>query len=472
MSTTLMAPGPKARLLTGHLADMRKDILSLFTRCAREYGDVASIRMGFERALIISHPRLIEQVLVTNARNFTKSFGTQLLRTSFGDGLLTSEGDFWLRQRRLIQPAFGHERISTYAPVMVERSGNLTAKWRDGETRDIYADMTRLTLEVIARVMFGADVSKQAIDVGESVSVLADWVTQRINSIIRPPTWIPTPANMRRNRAAQRIDAILYDIIRQRRNRKEIGNDLLGILIRVCDESDGGQMTDLQLRDEAFTLFVAGHDTTALTLAWGLYLLAHHPEAAQALEKELDSVLGTRQPNAEDLARLPYTNMVVREVMRLYPSAYAIGRQAIAPCDVDGYHVPAGGKVLMSQWVVHRDPRWYQDPEQFIPERWANGLERRLPRFAYFPFGGGPRVCIGNHFALMEASLILASIARAWRVSVPPGEMPVLPKPRITLRPSGPVRLTVHARRTSSPLRPTGRTTAVESFQEAQPQIA
>ncbi len=446
MPATLLPPGPKGKLLTGNIGDMRREALDFFLRCAREYGDVAAIRLGLTRIFLVSHPRLIEEVLVTNARNFTKHFGIRILRARLGNGLLTSEGDFWLRQRRLIQPAFGRERIAGYAPLMVELADRLTAGWRDGETRDLHADMTRLTLEIIARAMFGADVSEQAVVVGEAVSVLAEALVRRFQSVLRLPPVIPTPANLRRRRCARQIDAILYDIIEKRRASKEAGDDLLGILIRACDEDDGSRMTDQQLRDEAITLFLAGHDTTALTLTWGLYLLARHPEVARSLEQELDEVLAGRAPTAADLPRLRYTDMVVHEVLRLYPSAYVVGREAIEACELGGYRVPAGGTLLMSQWAVHRDPRWFAEPERFWPERWADGLERRLPRCAYFPFGGGPRVCIGNHFALMEAVLVLASVARRWRVSVPAGEPPVRPRPLITLRPTGPVRLTLHRR--------------------------
>jgi cytochrome P450 len=427
---------------------MRQDTLGFFARCAREYGDVATIRIGLKRIFLVSQPRLIEEILVSNAKNFTKHFGIRMLRGTLGNGLLTSEGEFWLRQRRLIQPAFSRERIGAYAPVMVELASRVGEQWRDGETRDIHADMTRLTLEIIARAMFGADVSEQAVVVGEAVAVLADGLIRRFQSLIRLPAYIPTPGNLRRRQSAAKIDAILYDIINKRRKSKEAGEDLLGILIRACDADDGGQMTDQQLRDEAITLFLAGHDTTALTLTWGFYLLARHAQAARTLEKELDEVLAGRAPTVADLPRLRYTEMVVREIMRLYPSAYVVGREAIAPCELGGFHVPAGGTILMSQWAVHRDPRWYENAEQFQPERWADGLERRLPKFAYFPFGGGPRVCIGNHFALMEAALVLAALARNWRVSVPDGEQPVQPKPRITLRPSRGVRLTLSRRAT------------------------
>jgi cytochrome P450 len=306
--------------------------------------------------------------------------------------------------------------------------------------------MTRLTLQIIARSMFGADVSEQAVVVGEAVADLAAALIRRFQSVFRLPPIFPTPANIRRMRAARQIDSILYDIIRKRRDTKEAGDDLLGILIRVCDQDDGSRMTDRQLRDEAITLFLAGHDTTALTLTWGLYLLARYPVAALALGKELDEVLGGRAPTVADIPRLIYTDRVVREVMRLYPSAYVVGRAPIGQYELRGYRVPPGGTILMSQWVVHRDSRWYDDPEQFRPERWAYDAERWRPRFAYFPFGGGPRICIGNHFAMMEAVLVLATVARDWRVSVPADESPVLPTPQVTLRPARPVRLTLHRR--------------------------
>jgi cytochrome P450 len=446
MSATLLPPGPAGRFLTGNLGEMRQDTLAFFTRCAREFGDVATFRVGPRRVFLVSDPELTEEILVTKAKGFTKHVGARLLRTTLGNGLLTSEGAFWLRQRRLIQPSFSRERIATYAPVMVELADRATTTWQDGETRDVHAAMTRLTLEIIARSMFGADVSEQAIVVGEAVADLSAALVRRFQSLFRLPPIFPTPANLRCKRAARQIDSILYDIIQKRRDTKEAGDDLLGILIRICDQDDGSRMTDQQLRDEAITLFLAGHDTTALTLTWGLYLLARHPEAARALETELDEVLGRRPPTVADIPRLVYTDRVIREVMRLYPSAYLVGRAPIGPYEMRGYLVPPGGTILMSQWVVHRDPRWYDDPEQFRPERWANDSERRRPRFAYFPFGGGPRICIGNHFAMMEAVLVLAAVCRAWRVSAPPGEAPVTPTPRITLRPARPVRLTLHRR--------------------------
>jgi cytochrome P450 len=446
MSATLVPPSPKGHFLLGNIGELRQDTLAFFTRTARELGDVASFRAGLRRIVLVSQPRLIEEILVTNAKSFTKHLGARMLRSTLGNGLLTSEGPFWLRQRRLIQPSFSRERIATYAPVMVDLADRASATWKDGQTRDVHADMTRLTLEIIARSMFGADVSEQAVVVGEAVADLAAAMVRRYQTVLRLPPLLPTPANIRRWRSGRQIDSILYDIIRKRRDSKIGGDDLLGILIRVADADDGSRMTDQQLRDEAITLFLAGHDTTALTLTWGLYLLARHPDVAGALEKELDEVLAGRVPNAADIPRLRYTEMVIREILRLYPSAYVVGRAPVKAYEVGGYTVQPGGTILMSQWVVHRDPRWYDKPEQFRPERWADTSNPNRPKFSYFPFGGGPRICVGNHFAMMEAVLVLATVARNWRVSVPEGELPVAPKPQITLRPSRPVRLTLQRR--------------------------
>jgi cytochrome P450 len=285
MSAIFVPPSPKGHFLLGNLGDLRQDTLAFLTRTARECGDVASFRVGPRRVALVSQPALIEEILVANAKSFTKHSGARMLKTTLGNGLLTSEGPFWLRQRRLIQPSFSRERIATYAAVMVDLAGRASATWKDGQTRDVHADMTRLTLEIIARSMFGADVSEQAVVVGEAVAELAAAQIRRFQSFFRLPPVVPTPANRRRRQAAQKIDSILYDIIHKRRQSKEAGDDLLGILIRVADADDGSRMTDQQLRDEAITLFLAGHDTTALTLTWGLYLLARHPEAARALER-------------------------------------------------------------------------------------------------------------------------------------------------------------------------------------------
>ncbi len=433
-SASRRPPGPKGHFLTGHLAELRRDSLGLYARCARDYGDFVSLRFGLKTVYLVNHPDLVEQVL--QSRNFVKHYALKMNRLLLGDGLLTSDGDFWLRQRRLVQPAFLRERVASYASSMVERTERLADVWQDGATRDVYADMRQLALEIAAETLFGADASGQGPLVHQALTAVMDSFNSRLFSVLRLPESVPTPANLRARRAVKRLDAILYGIIGQRRADGKTA-DLLSMLLHARDEGGAG-MTDKQLRDEAMTLFLAGHDTTALTLSWGWYLLAQHPEVMGQLQAELRAVLGGRAPAASDLPHLRYTEMVVQEAMRLYPPAYVIGRQAVAACEIGGYVLPAGGTVLMPQWVIHRDPRFWEEPEKFFPGRWADGLMKRLPKGAYFPFGGGPRICIGNTFAMMEATLVLATLARRFAMRLVPGP-PVRPKPRLTLAPERPI---------------------------------
>ncbi|MHB1426274.1 MAG: cytochrome P450 [Gemmataceae bacterium] len=441
MGKHLIPPGPKGHFLSGHLPEMRRDLLGFYLRCARDYGDCAIVRFGLHRVFFVNHPALIEQVL--HSRNFTKHYGLRMNRLLLGNGLLTSEGDFWLRQRRLIQPVFQRERILSYAPDMTACTERQIDAWRDGDVRDLHAEMRKLTLAIATKTLFGTDAGDQSEEVGRALHDAMGTFGQRFFRIIHIPESVPTPGNLRIRKAIRRLDAILYGLINQR--RAEGGqNDLLSILSHARHDSDGSGMTDQQLRDEAMTLFLAGHETTALALSWGWYLLAQHPQVVEKLQEELRQVLGNRTPTVADLSNLPYTDAIVQEIMRLYPPAYAIGRQAVEPCTIGGYPVPAGGTILMSQWVVHRDPRFFDDPERFYPERWLDGLAKRLPRYAYFPFGGGQRICIGNTFALMELPLVLATIARRYRFSRLPGP-PVMPKPQLTLQPDRPILVKMHA---------------------------
>jgi cytochrome P450 len=428
-------PGPRSGKLLGHLSEFRRDTLGFFTRLAREYGDCVSFRVGIRRVFLLNHPDLIESVLVTQSHNFIKHYVLRLLRPTMGNGILLSEGDFWLRQRRLVQPAFHRSRIIAYGAIMVAYTERMLAGWHSGETRDLHADMMRLTLEIVAKTLFDADVAGQAREVGEALEEGMQTFVRRWKSIYPLPEWIPTPNNLRIKRVARRLDTILYRIIQERRAGGEDRGDLLSMLLHAQDEDDGGRMTDKQLRDEAMTLFLAGHETTANALSWALYLLASHPEVETRLAAELRDVLGGRSPTVADLPRLRYTEMVVTEAMRLYPPVYAFGREAVRACTLGGYHVPAGMTIVMSQWVMHRDGRYFEDPEKFLPERWADGLAKRLPKFAYFPFGGGPRLCIGNGFAMMEAVLILATVAQQFRITLVP-DHPVVPRTTVTLRPA------------------------------------
>jgi cytochrome P450 len=438
-------PGPSGTWLGGNLADFRRDRLGLFTRCAREFGDVARIRLGPRRIYLLSHPDAIESVVVRQAKSFNKHFALRLTPLVLGQGLLTSEGDFWLRQRRLIQPVFSRARIHGYASDMVRAVERMLGRWQPGQTVGILPEMMRLTLEIAARTMFDADVDADAADVGQALKVLQDSFVLRFNSLIPIPLWVPIPSNFRFRRAVRRLDEIIYRLIRQRREHPGEGRDLLSLLLAARDEDGTGKMSDQQVRDEAMTLFLAGHETTALALTWTWVLLAAHPEAQQKLFAEVDAMLGGRPPTPDDMPRLGYTEAVIQESMRLFPPAYVIGREASAPVEVAGYPVPRGLTIMMSQWVVQRDERWFPEATAFRPERWLDGSTEALPKFAYFPFGGGPRICIGNTFAMLETVLVLARIAQRYRFTAPP--VPPQAVPTFTLRPSNNVEVTLATRR-------------------------
>jgi cytochrome P450 len=347
--------------------------------------------------------------------------------------LIGSEGDFWLRQRRLIQPAFLRERVASYGANMVAAAERRLAAWQHGETHDMQVEMAQITLEIVAQALFGADVTAECRHVGIALEEALRCFVARMQNPIILPEWVPTPTSLRLRRAVRRLDAIVYRMIEERRRRREERDDLLSLLLHAQDE-DGSRMTNQQLRDETMTLFLAGHETTALALTWTWYLLAQHPEVEARLVDELERVVGGRTPTVADMSRLRYTERVIQEVMRLYPPVYAIGREAVQDCVIGGYHVPAGTTLLMSQWVMHRHPRYFPAPEVFNPDRWTEEHAKRLPKYAYFPFGGGPRVCIGNTFAMLEAVLVLATLAPKVHFSLLPGH-PVRPRPLVTLRP-------------------------------------
>ena len=438
-------PGPEGRFLTGNLLDYTRDHLGYLTWCAREYGDVVGLRFVNVRTYLLNHPDHIEYVLVRNNRNFIKSKGVRHSLGFLGDGLLTSEGSFWRRQRRLAQPAFHRERIFAYGGVMVESAGRMISTWRSGETRDVHEDMARLTLDIVAKTLFGTLLTVEFEEVSAALTTITQRFTGRGGVLFHVPERIPTPANLRFKRAIRRLDEIIYGIIERRRSGGEDTGDLLSMLLRVRDEETGEGMSDRQLRDEVLTIFLAGHETTANALSWTWHLLAEHPEVEGRMSKELREVLAGRPPVVEDLPRLRYTDMVVKESMRLYPPSWAFGREALADCEIGGYHVPAGTQLVMSQWVMHRDPRYYEEPGEFRPERWTEDSVALLPKYAYFPFGGGPRLCIGQSFARMEAVLLLAAIAQEFRLLATPGEK-ITPQPSITLRPKNGIRMVLEKR--------------------------
>lgn len=444
----MVPPGPKGRFLVGNALDFsRGDWLGFFVRCVREHGDVVLLRFLNVPICLLAHPDDIENVLVKNASNFVKSRNYRALKPIFGNGLLTSEGEFWQRERKLVQPSFRHENISAYAEVMADAAQRMLSRWRDGQTRDVHQDMMAVTLEVVAKSLFGAAVSRETGKVAQAFRNVTNHLFALPNITFFLPEFFPLPGTLRLRRAMRELDRIIYSIIRTRRATSSHSPDLLQVLLDARAE-DGSQMTDEQLRDEMMTLFIAGHETTSVALSWTWYLLAEHPEVEAKLVDELSSVLNGRAAGASDLCALSYTEMVVKETMRLYPPVWVIGRQALNDFEVHGYRLPAGTNVLLVQWITHRDARFYGEPERFDPERWKDDPIRsgHLPRFAYFPFGGGSRVCIGAGFALMEATLLLATIAQRFRLTLA-SDHSVEMLPLLTLRPKHGIKMTLRERK-------------------------
>ncbi|HXJ94541.1 MAG TPA: cytochrome P450 [Terriglobia bacterium] len=444
MPSVKRPPGPKGHFLLGVLPEVRREDVKFASRVAREYGDIVFVRVVNIPTYLISHPRYIEEVLVTNYRNFIKAVYLRESRRLFGEGLLTSDGDTWLRERRIGQRAFRHEHIDTYAETIVAYTERMLESWEAGEVHDVHQRMMRLTLEIIARVLFGRDLADEIEDATAAINVYLEQFADRFG-MYAVPEWIPTPGNLRYLRAMRGLDGIIYDAIRDGRQSNADETSLLSAFLRA-QQVYGVQMTDQQLRDEMATLFFTGHETTGLALTWTLFLLGEHLEAGTRLLEELESVLGDRPVTLRDLSRLPYLDWVIKESLRLYPPAYGVVREALSDCEIGGYTIPKGSTVAMFQWVVHRDPRFFDDPDSFRPERWADDLADRLPKFAYFPFGGGPRVCIGKEFALFEVALVLATIMRRFSFRTVPGHR-TWPLPSLTLRPEYGMRMTLHPAR-------------------------
>src|SRR5438309_6474452 len=439
-------PGPKGTPIMGVMREFNRDSLGFIERAQHEYGDIVWMRFLYVPALFLYHPNQIEYVLATNAKNFIKSMS---LRSNFfqrlvGNGLLTSQGEEWKRQRRLTSPAFHRERIAAYAGTMVDYSKRLTANWREGEARDVHRDMMRLTLEIVVRCLFSADVSNDVDEVGATLKELVKPFASQATLGWILNNRLPTPYHFRFYALAKKIDKVVYRIIAERRASGKDKGDLLSMLLSAHDE-DGSQMTDKQLRDEVMTLFLAGHETTALTLAWAWYLIGNDLEVEKKLHAELDEVLGDRDATFADLPRLRLTEQIAKESMRLYPPAYGLGREAIDDCEIGGYHVPKGTQVFAFQWATQRDPRFYDEPLAFKPERWTDEFIEKLPKYAYFPFGHGPRACIGASFAMMEIILVLATIGQKFRLELV-RDHPVSILPAMSLRPKEGIQVRIERR--------------------------
>jgi len=429
-----------------------RDSTRTLMRWARDYGDVVHYHFFDFQFYVLFHPQHVERVLLGKTGNFVKGITSRANPELFGNGLLTSDGDFWRRQRRLSNPAFHRQSLARYAEITVEEAARLMDGWKHGDKRNIHNDMMNVTLRIVLRSLFGSELGEnmRAIEPALDRIMVSSSGFHSIAFFLR----IPTPMRKRHFLAVEKLNEVVYALIARGREKLKSGEgiaeeaggakDLLTLLLTARDD-DGNFMSDQQLRDEVITLLLAGHETTALNLSWTWYLLAKYPEVEEKLHAELDAVLGGRPPSAADLPKLQYTDRVIRETLRLYPPAWRIFRRTEEPLEVGEYVLPAGANIVLSQWVTQRDPRWFSEPDRFHPDRWSEESAAKLPRFAYFPFGGGPRVCIGAGFAMMEATLLLATIAQRFRMRLAPGQR-IEPLASITLRPKNGIHVELEER--------------------------
>lgn len=448
VSARAIAPGPAGHPLFGNLSALREGPLPLLMASAQRYGGVVRLRFGMQVVHLVTQPEHIKYVLQDNQKNYSKQTrGFKALSLFLGLGLLTSEGDTWLRQRRIAQPAFHRQRIAGFGAVMVRSAADMAEAWRgaagSGRVVDMGAEMMRLTLRIAGETLLSTDPSGAADSVGEALTLLLTEARQRIYRPLMLPLGVPTPKNRRVKAAMRLLDSIVYTLIDERRRSANRPEDLLSMLLDARDEVTGEGMSDTQLRDEVMTMFLAGHETTANALTWTWYLLSLFPEAGRKLRAELAEVLNGRAPSVDDIPRLKYTSMVIEESMRLYPPAWMMTRAAREEDAIGGYLIPKGSFVALSPYITHRLPSLWENPEGFDPSRFTAERASAMPRFAYFPFGGGPRQCIGNTFAMMEAVLVLATLAQRFRADLVSGQE-VKAETLITLRPQGGIRMTLH----------------------------
>ncbi len=439
-------PGPRGHFLLGSLREVQREPLELLRDSFRAHGDIVRFRFGNTHSLLLAHPDHIRHVLHDNHRNYDKhNVDYAMLRRLLGNGLLTSDGIFWRRQRRLMAPMFHRHRIAGFCNLMVDCTLEMLDRWeplaRSGAAFDAAAEMARLTLAIVAKALFSADLSGDSEAIGRALTEVNRQLGEF--SLLDMFWMIPTPRKRRFRIAVRALDQVVGKIVEQRRHTAHRNEDLLSMLLEVVDEETSKGMTPSQVRDEVLTLLLAGHETTANALAWTWYLLSQNPAAEKKLQREVDSVLGERPPTALDLPQLPYTRMVIEESMRLYPPAWAVSRNAIGDDEIGGYHVPAKTNLIICSFITHRHPDFWQDADRFDPERFTPARSEGRPTFAYLPFGGGPRVCIGNGFAMTEAQLVLATIAQRYRLRLAPGH-PVELHPLVTLRPRHGMRMTLH----------------------------
>lgn len=427
------------------IVELRRDPLGLFVEGMQRASAVVPYRFGPFRAVLVNRSEDVEHVLVKNHDNYVKGRNYEPLKLTLGEGLLTSEGALWRRQRKLIQPAFHHKSLAGFVGVMSQATQDLLDRWAGEDIVDVHREMMRLTFRVVGLTLFSTDVEGDADEIGDALAFLLTWTNDRTEAMVRVPLWLPTPGNIRFRRARERFDTLVYRIIRARRRQPEQKGDLLDMLLAAS-----GEMSEEQLRDELITLASAGHETTANALSWTFYLLSKHPEVERRVREEVREVLGDRPPALSDLAALEYTEQVILEAMRLYPPVWGFERQALEEDVIGGQKVTPGTFVMIVPYSIHRDPTYWSNPEGFDPDRFAPGAREARPRFAYLPFGGGPRVCIGNAFAMMEAKIVLAMVVREMGLELVPGH-PIVEEPLITLRPKDGVLASVRPRAPSTP---------------------
>ncbi|AUB35397.1 Cytochrome P450 [Nostoc flagelliforme CCNUN1] len=430
----------------GNLPDFARDPFAFLRRLHLEFGDVPGFSLVGRKFVLICHPDDTERVLFDTGKHFHKGYQDNFApRLLLGNGLATSEGEFWQKQRRLAQPAFHTQQVSAYANTIIQITERLLQSWQDGEVRDVHRDMMLFTQQVVAKTLFDADVTDEALEIGQTFDVILQEMTAEVMSLRQfLPSFVPLPGRARFRAAVNHMEEILQSKIKERRTTSDNHGDLLAMLMEARDD-DGNGMTDKQLRDEIITLYFAGYETTANTLCWMWLLLSYHTETRAKLEAELKRILNGRYPSISDVKALTYTEAIIKETLRLYPPGWIIARVASEDVEISGYLVSKGTEVWMSSWLAHRDPRWFNNPETFIPERWLDDLENRLPKYAYFPFGGGPRVCIGKSLAQLTSILLLSTIAQRYRLEVLPNQM-IEPDPGVTLRPKHGIKVRLHQR--------------------------
>jgi cytochrome P450 len=441
-----MIPGPRGYPFLGVMPEMISDMLGLFTNTAREYGGIAQFKLLNKSYLLVTNPDYVKYILQDNYKNYVRGRSVETGRVLLGNGLPLIDGDFWLRERRMLQPAFHRERLGKLANVVTNVIDVFMQHWeaklRSNQTLDLDDEMMRLTLTVIIKSMFSAEIDDKIQSLSHAFNVASRFMLWRSQQMWAPPLSVPIPRNVEYNRALKILNDTIYPLIADR--RKNPNDDLLGMMLEMRDADTGEGMSDQQARDEVVTIFFAGHETTAVTMSWAFYLLSQHPEVEERMRAELENVLDGRQPAFADLPKLVYLQQFINEVLRLYPAAYLFAREAVVDDVLDGYPIPANTLIFISPFVTHRDPKYWPDPERFDPDRFKSEQVASRPRQVYYPFGEGPHLCIGNNFALMEMQLILSMALQRFRLRLVPNH-PIAFKPEATLRPKYGMKMTIDA---------------------------